>query len=141
MSPIAADSLAETRARRRLGIAMAAMIPMIATTIRSSIRVKPPAVLPPARPPMARLRETRGGAPGSPPNLQASLVTLLQNLAGHRRDGDGTQGVGWSHASRREADHAARVAREAAHAGLPDVDRGGGVNVRRHTVGVGDGRD
>ncbi len=36
-----ADSLADTRARRRLGIAIAAMMPMIATTISSSIRVKP----------------------------------------------------------------------------------------------------
>ena len=41
MSPIVADSFAETRARRRLGIAMAAMMPMIATTISSSISVKP----------------------------------------------------------------------------------------------------
>src|SRR5687767_3020965 len=44
MSPMVADSLAETRARSRLGMAMAAMIPMIATTIRSSIRVKPRSV-------------------------------------------------------------------------------------------------
>jgi hypothetical protein len=41
MSPIVADSFAETRARSKLGIAMAAMMPMIATTISSSIRVKP----------------------------------------------------------------------------------------------------
>ena len=41
MSPIVADSLADTRARRRLGIAIAAMMPMIATTISNSIRVKP----------------------------------------------------------------------------------------------------
>ena len=41
MSPIVADSFAETRARSRLGIAIAAMMPMIATTISSSIRVKP----------------------------------------------------------------------------------------------------
>src|SRR6266481_6342354 len=41
VSPIAADSFADTRARSRLGMAMAAMMPMIATTIRSSIRVKP----------------------------------------------------------------------------------------------------
>jgi hypothetical protein len=41
MSPIAADSLAETRARSKLGIAIAAMMPMIATTIRSSMSVKP----------------------------------------------------------------------------------------------------
>ena len=41
MSPIVADSFAETRARRRLGIAMAAMMPMIATTISSSMSVKP----------------------------------------------------------------------------------------------------
>src|SRR5260370_23621146 len=99
---MAAASLAETRARSRLGIAMAAMIPMIATTIRSSIRVKPPAVLRtflrPALPSIARLRESRGGAPCSPPNLQGSLVTLLQNLAGRRRDGDATQGVARGHA-------------------------------------------
>ena len=41
MSPMVADSLAETRALSKLGIAMAAMMPMIATTISSSIRVKP----------------------------------------------------------------------------------------------------
>ena len=41
MSPIVADSFAETRARSRLGIAIAAMMPMIATTISSSMRVKP----------------------------------------------------------------------------------------------------
>ena len=41
MSPIMPDSFAEIRARRRLGIAIAAMMPMIATTISSSIRVKP----------------------------------------------------------------------------------------------------
>src|SRR5262249_42315485 len=41
VSPIAAASFAETRARRRLGMAMAAMMPMIATTISSSISVKP----------------------------------------------------------------------------------------------------
>src|SRR5207247_8726058 len=41
MSTIRAASLAETRARSRLGIAIAAMMPMIATTISSSIRVKP----------------------------------------------------------------------------------------------------
>ena len=41
MSPIVADSFAETRARSKLGIAIAAMMPMIATTISSSIRVKP----------------------------------------------------------------------------------------------------
>ena len=41
MSPIVPASLAETRARSKLGMAIAAMIPMIATTIRSSIRVKP----------------------------------------------------------------------------------------------------
>src|SRR3954452_20009738 len=41
VSPIVADSFAETRARSRLGIAMAAMMPMIATTMSSSIRVKP----------------------------------------------------------------------------------------------------
>ena len=38
-----AASLAETRARSRLGIAMAAMMPMIATTISSSMSVKPAA--------------------------------------------------------------------------------------------------
>ena len=41
MSPMVADSLAETRALSKLGIAIAAMMPMIATTISSSIRVKP----------------------------------------------------------------------------------------------------
>src|SRR5213596_3142362 len=41
VSPMAAVSLAETRARSKLGMAIAAMIPMIATTINSSIRVKP----------------------------------------------------------------------------------------------------
>src|SRR5215475_15133290 len=37
----AADSLAAIRDRRRLGMAMAAMIRMIATTIRSSMSEKP----------------------------------------------------------------------------------------------------
>ena len=41
MSPIAAASFADTRARSKLGIAIAAMMPMIATTISSSINVKP----------------------------------------------------------------------------------------------------
>src|SRR5436189_2547066 len=41
MSPFVAASFAETRARRSDGIAIAAMMPMIATTISSSIRVKP----------------------------------------------------------------------------------------------------
>jgi hypothetical protein len=41
VSPIAAASFAETRARSRLGMAMAAMIPMMATTINSSINVNP----------------------------------------------------------------------------------------------------
>src|SRR3954470_6761480 len=39
--PIADASLPEMRARSRPGTAIAAMMPMIATTIRSSIRVKP----------------------------------------------------------------------------------------------------
>src|SRR5256885_17190456 len=39
--PIADASLPAMRARRRPGIAIAAMMPMIATTISSSIRVKP----------------------------------------------------------------------------------------------------
>ena len=38
---MAAASFAETRARSRLGMAIAAMMPMIATTISSSISVKP----------------------------------------------------------------------------------------------------
>src|SRR5258708_9217377 len=41
MSPMVAASFAETRARRRLGMAIAAIIPMIATLIKSSIKVKP----------------------------------------------------------------------------------------------------
>src|SRR5215831_15553633 len=39
--PIADASLPEMRARSRPGTAIAAMMPMIATTINSSIRVKP----------------------------------------------------------------------------------------------------
>src|SRR4029450_9436705 len=39
--PMAAASLPEMRARRRPGTAIAAMMPMIATTISSSMRVKP----------------------------------------------------------------------------------------------------
>ena len=39
--PIADASLPEMRARRRPGTAMAAMMPMIATTISSSMSVKP----------------------------------------------------------------------------------------------------
>src|SRR5918996_4910029 len=39
--PMADASLPEMRARSRPGTAIAAMIPMIATTISSSIRVKP----------------------------------------------------------------------------------------------------
>src|ERR1044071_4862949 len=38
---MAADSLAEMRARRRAGAAMAAMTPMIATTMSSSMSVNP----------------------------------------------------------------------------------------------------
>ena len=41
VSPMACASFADTRARKRLGIAIAAMMPMMATTMRSSIRVKP----------------------------------------------------------------------------------------------------
>ena len=39
--PMADASLPDMRARRRPGIAMAAMMPMIATTISSSMSVKP----------------------------------------------------------------------------------------------------
>jgi hypothetical protein len=39
--PIAEDSLAARREARRFGIAMAAMMPMIATTIKSSINENP----------------------------------------------------------------------------------------------------
>jgi hypothetical protein len=39
--PIAEDSLPDIRARSRPGTAIAAMMPMIATTISSSISVKP----------------------------------------------------------------------------------------------------
>src|SRR5947207_2944884 len=41
MDPMAEASLPDIRARSRPGTAIAAMIPMIATTISSSIRVKP----------------------------------------------------------------------------------------------------
>src|SRR4051812_4878732 len=41
IEPIADASLPDIRARRRPGIAIAAMIPMIATTISSSMSVKP----------------------------------------------------------------------------------------------------
>src|SRR5882757_2720560 len=41
IDPIADASLPAIRARRRPGTAIAAMMPMIATTISSSIRVKP----------------------------------------------------------------------------------------------------
>src|SRR5262245_47093878 len=41
MEPMAEASLPDMRARSRPGTAIAAMMPMIATTIRSSIRVKP----------------------------------------------------------------------------------------------------
>jgi hypothetical protein len=41
--PIAADSLAAIRARSTCGRAMALMIPMVATTISSSISVNPAA--------------------------------------------------------------------------------------------------
>src|SRR5262245_45046398 len=40
-SPMVADSLADTRARSKLGIAIAAIMPMIATTIKSSMSVNP----------------------------------------------------------------------------------------------------
>src|SRR5262245_14604324 len=46
VSPIACASFADTRARRRLGIAIAATIPMMATTIRSSMSVKPVSFFP-----------------------------------------------------------------------------------------------
>jgi hypothetical protein len=41
IDPMANDSLPDMRARSRPGIAMAAMMPMIATTISSSMSVKP----------------------------------------------------------------------------------------------------
>ena len=41
LSPMVPASLADTRARRRLGIAIAAMIPMITITISSSMSEKP----------------------------------------------------------------------------------------------------
>src|SRR5437773_5006728 len=139
MSPMAADSLAETRARRRLGIAMAAMIPMMATTIRSSMRVKP-AVLASADflliVPSSR-RRNRGGAE-APPQLKQ---WLLEDVAGGGRDRDLAVAVVRLDAGRREADDAARVARKAAHAGLPDVQRGGGVHVRGDARGVSQARD
>src|SRR5260370_696443 len=102
MSPIVADSFAETRARSRLGIAMAALRDWGGRPPAqgpAGAHTAAPAVLRPALPSMARLpRKDGGGAPCSPPNLQGSLVTLLQNLAGRRRDGDGTQGVARGHA-------------------------------------------
>ena len=41
IEPMADDSLADCRARNSAGIAIAAMMPMIATTMSSSISVKP----------------------------------------------------------------------------------------------------
>jgi hypothetical protein len=41
IEPTAEDSFAAMRDRRRFGMAIAAMIRMIATTIKSSIREKP----------------------------------------------------------------------------------------------------
>src|SRR3972149_7277823 len=48
VSPITCASLAATLARRRLGTAIAAMMPMMATTMSSSMRVNPffPTVFP-----------------------------------------------------------------------------------------------
>src|SRR3989304_619926 len=48
VSPITCASLAATLARRRLGMAIAAMMPMMATTMSSSMRVNPffPTVFP-----------------------------------------------------------------------------------------------
>src|SRR3954471_6947630 len=87
VSPMAPASLAETRARRRLGIAMAAMMPMIATTISNSISVNPFCVLKAfsfhrtggaslAAP--AGLRGTVEGGTGRPP----SGFGLLERRAG-----------------------------------------------------------
>src|SRR6266446_6436881 len=129
MSPIVAASLAETRARSRLGIAIAAMIPMMATTIRSSMSVKPSLLAATVAfliicQPSSR---NRGGAP-APPRIAKTWTTLLQYEAG-RADHDLAAGVARGYAGRGEADHAARVTREAADARLPDVDRGGAVHV------------
>src|SRR5262249_11946770 len=135
VSPIAPASLADTRARSRLGMAIAAMIPMIATTIRSSMSVNPfwvfkcvcpftTAAAPtarsygrdsrcsdqpaPSREPSAR---SGGGQPAPP-----SVTRSLQRGAG-RRD-EAARAVAAGHAVVGLADDAARVAPEAAHARL-----------------------
>src|SRR3990172_813184 len=142
MSPTVADSLAEIRARSRLGIAIAAMMPMIATTMSNSISVKPS----PRRPILvmsALTAECSRGGDGGPPSPPGLSEILLQCEAGASLD------VGRDRAVRtrrrgagvREAQNAARIAAEAADSRLPDVDRGGDVRVGADAARRRHGRD
>src|SRR6266545_1522500 len=85
VSPMTAASFAETRARSRLGMAMAAMIPMMATTIRSSMRVNPFSriTLPPCHRSLVEWTQN-GGARGAPPGTDRGL---LEGRAGRAHGG------------------------------------------------------
>src|ERR1700730_11659191 len=91
--PMADASLPDIRARSRPGTAMAAMMPMIATTISNSMRVKPELArififLAPSRKPLGAL--TR--------RAFSLVVPVLHNGA--------TEMPGWQqHATRRHAKH------------------------------------
>src|SRR5439155_15272703 len=118
VSPMAAVSLAETRARSKLGMAIAAMIPMIATTINSSIRVKPCCLridIPLSLPLVSdseRSGENDKGGHVRPP-LSATTGLPKRRAGCDRQDAGGaTVGIG----NVRHADDAARVATEGANA-------------------------
>src|SRR5262245_54403922 len=88
IDPMAEASLPAIRARSRPGTAIAARMPMIATTMSSSIRVKPSLFRISSGPAMgAVIQDTGRGAPESTSSAYGSQA-LLQDLGGRHRDGD-----------------------------------------------------
>src|SRR4029079_3318524 len=141
VSPMTAASFAEALARSRLGMAMAAMIPMMATTISSSISVNPFSRISSLLCVTTRRRvDTKRGSDGRSPGTDRDLLERRAG-GGHRcrRAAVGGGGVG-------HADHAAVVAAKRAHARLVGDRRLGAVaedvdRTSRRAVGGGDSRE
>src|SRR6266851_865061 len=121
VSPMTAASFAETRARSRLGMAIAAMIPMMATTIKSSMRVNPFSRITLPMSPLVVASTKNGGAFWRSPGTRSDL---LEGRAGGRHRGGraavhrGVVGV---------PDHAAVVGTKGAYARLVGDGRLGTV--------------
>src|SRR5258707_7076004 len=113
VSPMTAASFAATLARSRLGMAMAAMIPMMATTIRSSMRVNPfSRITLPCRHSSSSRQKTGErlcAPPGSAENLLEGRTGGRQNTGRAAARGEGVVG---------RPDDAAVVGAEGTDAGL-----------------------